>query len=84
MIMASDATRGPDDPADFDDDAFAVGPWDLGSADPFADPAAVNLFTAEIENVNAADWGEADTALIWGDDDGDVGDGDALTLDLPF
>ena len=75
--MASDATSRPDDsPADFDEDAFADGQWDAGSDDPFADPAGANLFTAEIENVNASDWDDVDTDLIWGDDGGDVGGGD--------
>ena len=51
------------------DDASGADPWDDGLADPFADPAAANLFSAEIENVNASDW-DVDTDLIWGDDDG--------------
>ncbi len=83
--MASDATSRPDDsPAEFDDDAFTDGLWDAGSDDSVTDPAGANLFTAEIENVNAADWDEVDTALIWGDDGGDVGGGDAFGIDLPF
>ena len=52
--------------------------------DPFADPASTNLFSAEIENVNASDW-DVDTNLIWGDDGGDaVEGGEILGLDLPF
>jgi hypothetical protein len=82
--MASDPTSRPDGSADSDEDAFADGPWDAGSDDSFADAAGANLFTAEIENVNAADWDEVDTALLWGDDGGDVGGGDPSALDLPF
>jgi len=82
--MASDPTSRPDGPGDFDEDAFADGPWDAGSADPFTDPAGANLFTAEIENVNAADWDEVDAALLWGDDGGDAGGDDPSALDLPF
>lgn len=51
-------------------------PWGESFADAVAD--ATNLFSAELENVNASDWDhEAD--LIWADDDlgpadaGDVG-----------
>ena len=68
------------------DDAFGADPWGDDSADPFADPASANLFSAEIENVNASDW-DIDTASIWGDEAGDAdidGGGEALGLDLPF
>ena len=67
------------------DDAFEADPWGDDIADPFADPASVNLFSAEIENVNASDW-DVDTASIWGDEagNGDVDGGEALGLDLPF
>ena len=82
--MASDPTSRPDGPPDFDEDAFADGPWDAESADLFTDMVGTNLFTAEIENVNAADWDEVDTALIWGDDGGDVDGDDPSALDLPF
>ena len=82
--MASDPTSRPDGPAHFDEDPFADGPWDAGSDDSVTDPAGANLFTAEIENVNASDWDDLDTDLIWGDDGGDIAGGDALGLDLPF
>jgi hypothetical protein len=82
--MASGSTSRPDGPADFDDDAFAEASWDAGSGDPFADLAGANLFSAEIENVNASDWDDVDTALIWGDDSGDVGGDDPSAVDLPF
>ena len=67
------------------DDAFGADPWGDDSADPFADPASANLFSAEIENVNASDW-DIDTASIWGDEagDADIDGGDTLGLDLPF
>ena len=32
---------------------LGADPWNVDFADPFADPAAANLFSAEIENVNA-------------------------------
>jgi hypothetical protein len=84
--MASDETSRPDDPpGDLDDDAFDDGVWDADFAESLIDPSAANLFTAEIENVNASDW-DVDTALIWGDDGGDdaVDGGETLGLDLPF
>jgi len=56
----------PEQPVDADD-AFDVDPWGDDFTDPFADPTATNLFSAEIENVNASDW-EVDAARIWGDD----------------
>ena len=68
------------------DEAFGADPWEDDAADPFADPASANLFSAEIENVNASDW-DVDTAAIWGDEVGgaDFEDGGgALGLDLPF
>ena len=74
----------PEQPADtHESDA---DPWADALGDPFADPATANLFSAEIENVNASDW-DIDTASIWGDEAGDTdieGDGEALGLDLPF
>jgi len=67
------------------DDAFGADPWADDLTDPFADPAAANLFSAEIENVNASDW-DVDTSVIWGDEAGsaDIDGGDTLGLDLPF
>ena len=68
------------------DDAFGADPWGDDPADPFADPGSANLFSAEIENVNASDW-DIDTDLIWGDDGGDAatdGGGDTLGFDLSF
>jgi hypothetical protein len=49
------------------DDAFDTDPWGSDFADAAADPWLANLFSDEIENVNASDW-DVDTALIWGDD----------------
>ncbi|HET6672749.1 MAG TPA: hypothetical protein VFG92_05175 [Agromyces sp.] len=68
----------------FDDDG-----WDSTLADALSDPTAgdptaANLFSDEIENVNASDW-EVDAALIWGDDGGDtVIDGGSAGLDFPL
>ena len=68
------------------DDGFGAGQWGDDFTDPFADPAATNLFSAEIENVNASDW-DVDTDLMWGDDAGSAtidDGGETLGLDLPF
>ncbi len=79
----------PEQPADASadtDDAFAADSWGDEFADPFADPATANLFSAEIENVNASDW-DVDTASIWGDEAGsaDIDEGgESLGIDLPF
>jgi hypothetical protein len=59
----------PEQPADTSDE-FGADPWGDAVADAFADPDATNLFSAEIENVNASDW-NLDAALIWGDDEQD-------------
>ena len=75
----------PEQPAEVPtaDDASGANLWG-DDADPFADPASVNLFSAEIENVNASDW-DLDSSQIWGDDGGDAVDGgDILGVDLPF
>ena len=67
------------------DDAFGADPWGDDFADPFADPASANLFSAEIENVNASDW-DVDTGRIWGDDGerATVEDGGARARLLPL
>ena len=68
------------------DDAFGADSWDDDLTDSYADPGSANLFSAEIENVNASDW-DVDTALIWGADGGEAatdGGGDTLGLDLSF
>jgi hypothetical protein len=77
--MSNDATNAQD-PLPFDDaadqpasvpagsdDAFDAEPWGSDFAEGASDPWLTNLFTDEIENVNASDW-DVDTALIWGDD----------------
>ena len=51
------------------DDASSADAWSDGFTAVSADPDAVNLFSSEIENVNATDW-DIDAALIWGDDAG--------------
>lgn len=48
---------------------FGQDPWSVDFADAFADPAGGNLFSAEIENVNASDW-DLDMDGIWGEDGG--------------
>ena len=75
----------PEQPSADADDAFGADPWGDDFADPFADPASANLFSAEIENVNASDW-DVDAARIWGDDAGSdaVDDGGDAGLDLPL
>jgi hypothetical protein len=63
--------------------AFGGGVWGDGSGEA-ADPTATNLFSAEIENVNASDW-DIDADSIWGDDgEADVDDGGAIGLDFPL
>ncbi|WP_157002779.1 hypothetical protein [Agromyces laixinhei] len=63
--------------------------WESDPADVFSDPTAVNLFTAEIEHVDASDW-DVDTALIWGDevddvvDSGGIGVDGSMGLDFPL
>lgn len=63
---------------------------DAVSADEPEDPALMdsawtNLFSAEIENVDASDW-DVDAALIWGDDGNDsvVDEGGTSGLDFPL
>ena len=76
--MPSDDLGGPGD------SGFGDESWDE-SADPFADPLGVNMFTQEIENVDASDW-DVDSDSLWGDvgaDAGtDIGDG-SFDIDFP-
>jgi hypothetical protein len=70
------------------DDAGLLGhdPWSVDFADAFADPAGGNLFSAEIENVNASDW-DHDMDAIWGDEGGQSAvddDGGVGGLDFPL
>ena len=67
------------------DDALGADPWGMDFSDPFADAATTNLFSAEIENVNATDW-DVDADSIWGDDVGSdaVDDGGVTGLDFPL
>ena len=60
-------------------------PWGTDFADAFADLATANLFSAEIENVNATDW-DVDADSIWGDDGGSdaVDDGGVTGIDFAF
>jgi hypothetical protein len=59
--------------------------WGIDPPDAYSDPTAANLFTAEIEHVDASDW-DVDTALIWGDeiDDGGAGLDGSMGLDFPL
>lgn len=83
--MTSDAASRPDELPAGSDDEFFDGVWGDDSFEPDADPAAANLFSAEIENVDASEW-DVDTALIWGDDGADaVGGGtESMGFDLPI
>ncbi len=67
------------------DGAPGADAWNVDFTDPFADPAMANLFSAEIENVNATDW-DVDADSIWGDDVGSdaVDDGGVTGLDFPL
>ena len=62
-----DVPAQPADPSIDADDAFGQDPWGDDPFDVFADPSASNLFSAELENVDASAW-DVDTELIWGDD----------------
>jgi hypothetical protein len=93
--MSMDETASWQSPLSSDDFDDAIEPttepsagsgvWDAEFTD-LTDPPAGNLFTAEIENVNASDW-DVDATLIWGDDDGsgladDTGGG--IAFDFPL
>lgn len=75
------------EPTDPSEDAGPLGadPWGMDFTDAFSDPAVSNLFSAEIENVNATDW-DVDADSIWGDDVGGdaVDDGGLAGLDFPL
>ena len=74
--MSRDATsRAAGSPADPDDDLDA-DVWD-DDAEAGAD-LAPNLFSDEIENLDASDW-DVDSALIWGDQ-GDAADAGGLDI----
>jgi len=93
--MANDATN-PQDHLPFDDatdqpasvpagpdDAFDTEPWGSDFTEGASDPWLANLFTDEIENVNASDW-DVDTALIWGDDGEPAALDDSGAVDFPL
>lgn len=58
--------------------------WDEPD-DAFADLTGMNMFTREIENVEASDW-DVDSDSLWGEEDAglgaDIGDG-TFDSDLP-
>ena len=70
-------------------DEVGGGPWEADPADAAFDPAPANLFTEEIEHLDASDW-DVDTALIWGDDvdgldfDGGMGSSGSAGDDFPL
>jgi len=69
--------------ADSGELAIDQSPWSV-LTDPATDPTGANLFSSEIENVNASDW-DIDTALIWGDESDDAPAGDSgMDLDFPL
>jgi hypothetical protein len=84
-MWSDEPSAQPADP----DEAFDGGGWDADLTDALFDPTAGdptvgNMFTAEIENVNASDW-DVDTALIWGDEGGDaIVDGGSAGFDFPL
>jgi hypothetical protein len=71
-----------DPPAGSDVGVSGEDPWDELAG---GNPAVPNLFSAEIENVDASDW-DFDTDLIWGDDGGNavVDDGGIADPDFPL
>ena len=93
--MTSDDPRSQDDlplddmpelpggpPVGSDVGASGEDAWDeLASGNP----TALDLFSAEIENVDASDW-DFDADLIWGDDGGDaaVDGGGTAEPDFPL
>lgn len=65
----------------------ALGPFDTPSdGDETYDISGANMFTEEIENINASDW-DVDSDLLWGDDGAeatvDIGDG-VFDTDFPI
>lgn len=84
-LPSDEPSAQPGDP----DQAMDDGGWDADVAgalsDPTAgDPTAGNLFTAEIENVDASDW-DVDTALLWGDEGSDpIVEGGSAGFDFPL
>ncbi|MFD4420532.1 hypothetical protein ACFWN7_03380 [Agromyces sp. NPDC058484] len=87
-VPMHDLPEQPTEQPDGTDEVLDAG-WTDGLADALSDPTAgdptaANLFTAEIENVDASDW-DVDTELIWGEDGGDaIVDGGSLGLDFPL
>jgi hypothetical protein len=79
-----DVPEQPSDSSGGTDDPFGMDPWNDGLSDAFADPASSNLFSVEIENVNASDW-DIDTEAIWGADGQQAADdGGVIGLDFPL
>ena len=67
------------------DDALGADPWGVDFADPFADPATANLFSAEIENVNAPTGTSTPTASgVMTSASDAVDDGGVTGLDFPL
>lgn len=63
-----------------DDVVGGDGLWGLDAADPFADSA--DWFSAELENVSAADW-DIDAEQLWGDESGSAAAADG-EIDFPL
>lgn len=61
----------PDGAVGVPGDLFAGDEWDAGLGETWADPAAENLFSAELANVDASDW-DIDADAIWGEDPASV------------
>lgn len=66
-------------------DGGTPGAWGATDGESWVDLSMPNLFSAEIENVDASDW-DVDADLIWGEDgDGPVDDADpGPGFDLPM
>ena len=80
----ADLPEPPQSPSANGEQPFEAEPWSDDFADALNDPAGTNLFSAEIENVNASDW-DLEASSIWGDE-GELGaeDGDILGMDFPL
>ena len=78
--MSSDEP-GPSATPAYDD---LPGVWT--ASDPLADLTGMNMFTDEIDNIDASDW-DVDSDSLWGSDDGtaaiDPGDG-LFDTDFPI
>ena len=83
--MSTDASADRQDDLPIDDAAHSADVWSNDLSEPVTDPWA-DLFSAEIEDVDASDW-EVDADQIWGDvtDQGGADDdGGLIGADFPL